>query len=289
MVLRTLVTNYLREQAQSKLYETARSSLASQPGEQAEPSPPPPCEIAVIFGLGVEAGGLIDALENAVTTRYATFVEHTGLLRGRQLVVVEAGIGQPAAAAATAEVIALHQVRWVISAGFATALDGSLRRGHIVMAEEVADLHGHHIRVEVHVQRESLVGNPGLHLGRILTVEHVLRTAEEKHRLGSNHAALCADMETLGVLEACQQRHVPCLSVRLITDAADDELPHEIERMLDQKSLAGKLGAAAGAIWKHPGTIKEMWQLKEEAIKASDRLAKFLCGVVENLPRSAEL
>ena len=77
------------------------------------------------------------------------------------------------------------------------------------------------------------------------------------------------------------------MSVRIITDTVDEELPKEIERMLDQKSLAAKLGAAAGAIWKHPSTVKDMWQLKEESLRASDRLARFLVGVVANLPLAA--
>jgi adenosylhomocysteine nucleosidase len=193
-------------------------------------------------------------------------------------------MGQQTATAATLDVISLHQVKCVISAGFATGLDVSLKRGHILMADEVADIHGQHLPVDLHVRRESLTDNPALHIGRLLTIDHLLRTAEEKHRLGENHAALAANMETLGVAQACQQRGVRFLAVSIISDTVDDELPKEIELISDQKSLAAKLGAAAGALWKQPSMIKEMWQLKEDAIKASDRLAKSLAGVVENLP-----
>ncbi|MGE3778612.1 MAG: hypothetical protein AB7F89_15620, partial [Pirellulaceae bacterium] len=254
MVLRTLVTNYLREQAQAKIYEAARQSLHAQP--DGPPAPPPTCEIAIVFATGVEAGGLVDTLEQAITTRCANFDEHTGIIHGRPVVLVESGVGRVAASSAAAEVITLHQVQSVISAGFGTALEGTLKRGHIVMADEVTDLHGRHFPVPVHIQRESLVNNPSLHLGRQLTVEHPLRSAEEKHRLGENHGALCADMESIGVVELCQQRQLPFVSVRIITDTVDDELPPEIVRMLDLRSLAGNLGAAAGALFKLPSTIK---------------------------------
>jgi adenosylhomocysteine nucleosidase len=283
MVLRTLVTNYLREQAQTRLYEAAQVRNQAAEGE---PKEPPPCDVAIVFAVGVEAGGLVDVLTDVVTTRCAAFVEHVGMLGERQVVVVESGVGHAAAALATTEVIALHHVKWVIGAGFATGLDEPLKRGHFLLANEIVDAHGLRIAADLHLRPESLVGNPGLHVGRLLAVEHALRTAEEKHRLGQNHAALAADMESLGIAQACQQRSVPFLAVRIINDGVNDELPPDIERMLDQKSLAGKLGAAAGALWKQPGTIKVMWQLKEDALKASDRLARFLTGVVENLPLS---
>jgi adenosylhomocysteine nucleosidase len=153
------------------------------------------------------------------------------------------------------------------------------------MADEVVDSHGHHIPVDLHVKRESLEHNPGLRVGRLLTLDLPLHSAEEKHRLGQNHDVLACDMETLGVARACQSRQVPFLSVRIISESVHDELPKGLERMREQKSLAGKLGAAAGALWNRPGTIKEMWQLKEDAFRASDRLAKFLAGVVANLPK----
>lgn len=70
----------------------------------------------------------------------------------------------------------------------------------------------------------------------------------------------------------------------LISDAIDDELPLEIENLLAQKTLAGKLGAAAGAVMHRWGAAKDLWNLREDALKASDRLANFLRGVVRQLP-----
>src|SRR6185295_15522441 len=91
------------------------------------------------------------------------------------------------------------------------------------------------------------------------------------------------DMETFGVAEVCQERGVPLLAIRIISDGVDDELPSEIENLLAQKTLAGKLGAAAGAVFRRPSAAKDLWRLREDALKASDRLAKFLVGVVGQL------
>jgi hypothetical protein len=44
-----------------------------------------------------------------------------------------------------------------------------------------------------------------------------------------------------------------------------------------------RLGAAVSAILKRPGSIKDMWRLREQGMDAAERLAGFLEGVVEQL------
>ena len=282
MLLRALLMNYLREHATEQIVQATRG--ASGQAQSGEPIAPMQCDVAIVFTLGIEAGGLADLLTDVVTMRCSTFVEHVGKLNGRPIVLVETGTGADAAAAVTREAIALHKVSWIIAAGFGSGLRTELRRGHILMADEIADVHGQHVSVDLHVRRDSLTSNTSLHVGRLLTVDHVLHEAEEKHRLGSNHDAMACDMESLGVATECHRQSVRFLSVKIISEGVDDALPKEVERVIGQKTIAGKLGAAAGALWNRPSSVKDMWQLKEDAIKMSDRLAKFLIGVVGNLP-----
>src|SRR5438067_10389484 len=120
--------------------------------------------------------------------------------------------------------------------------------------------------------------------GRLLSVDSILREAAERRRLAEQHQAIACDMESFAIAETCRDLGVPCLVVRIISDAVDDELPPEIEHLLKQTSLAGKIGAAAGAIMKRLGAARDLWKLREDALKASDRLAKFLARVVSQLP-----
>jgi adenosylhomocysteine nucleosidase len=236
-----------------------------------------------MFALGIESGGLVDLLKGAETSRHPHGTEHAGKLGGREVVIVESGVGQKAAARATAEAIRFYQPRWVISAGFAGGLTDELRRGHIVMADEIANLSGQKITVELQVDRQSIAASKGLHVGRLLTVDSILREPAERRQVAQDHQAIACDMESFAVADVCRQHGVPLMAVRVISDAVDDELPPEIEHLLAQKSLAGKLGAATGAILKRFSAAKDLWKLREDALKASDRLAKFLSGVVEQL------
>jgi adenosylhomocysteine nucleosidase len=303
MLLRWLIDNYVRDAAQGKVREVI-GDLAerSLPRLESQPSPATnlarhepdsgrptrdeeflPCDVAFIYALGIESGGLADLLQGAETSRHAHGVERAGKLTGREVAVIDGGVGQKAAARATAEAIKFYQPRWVISAGFAGGLDEKLRRGHIVMADEVSNLAGQRLAVGMKIDPRSLAGMKGLHIGRLLTIDAILRQPAERHRLAEQHGAIACDMETYAVAEVCQQRGVPLFAIRIISDAVDDELPPEIEHLLAQKSLAGKLGAATGAILRRFSAAKDLWKLREDAIKASDRLAKFLVGVVEQL------
>ena len=123
----------------------------------------------------------------------------------------------------------------------------------------------------------------GLHVGRLLTVNDVIRKPDERRKLYDDHQALACDMETFAVADACRELGVKLISVRLITEAVDDELPPEVAHLLAQTTLAAKVGAAASALLSRFSAAKDFWQLREDALKASDRLAKFLRGVVEQL------
>jgi adenosylhomocysteine nucleosidase len=292
MILRWLVANLVRQHAKQHIFDAvaqvARGAVQTETGtqvdEHGEPlPPPPPAEIVFVFALPVEANGLIDKLTDVVKMRCPGFVEHAGYLAGRRVAVIETGVGCVAAQRATEAAIKLHQPAWIISTGFAGALTEDLRRGHIVMADRVVDTQGQQLEIGMRMDQAAIDASPSLHVGTLLTVDQLIRTRDEKERLGNEHCAIACDMETAAVARTCQQTKVRFISVRIISDALEDELPKEIERFLDQKTIASKLGAAAGAIVKRPSSLKDMWKLQEEALKATDRLARFVSSVVDQL------
>jgi adenosylhomocysteine nucleosidase len=300
MLLRWLVNQYLRDAAQQKVQEVVSNVLTERPPRKSaetttpQPTESPatevegdddflPCDVAFIFALGIESGGLVDCLKSDETSRHKHGIERAGKLDGREVVIVESGIGATAAARATKAAIDFYKPQWVISAGFAGALHEDLRRGHVLMADTVASEQGEQLSVGIKLQPHVLSATKGLHVGRLLSVDRLIRRADERHKLHEQHAALACDMETFAVAQTCRDASTRLLSVRIISDAVDDELPLEIENLLTQKSLAGKLGAAAGAVMHRWGAAKDLWNLREDALKASDRLAKFLRGVVGQL------
>jgi adenosylhomocysteine nucleosidase len=242
-----------------------------------------PCDVLFLFAMGIESGGLVDSLKGVETTRLAHGIERAGKLDGREVAIVESGVGQKAAARAARAAIEFYQPRWVVSAGFAGALAPELRRGHVLLADRVSSETGSELQVGIKLAPETVAATKGLHVGRLLTVDRLIRQPEERTALGEKHAALACDMESYAVAEVCRDLGAKLISVRIISDAVDDTLPPEVENLLGQRSLAGKLGAAAGAMFRRPSAAKDLWNLREDALKASDRLAKFLRGIVGQL------
>jgi adenosylhomocysteine nucleosidase len=273
----------------------AAAEAASQSAGQAQAAPqqeqpkqqPPVCHVGLVCALGIEAGGLVDRLAGVVRTEGAGFKAHEGGLDGRRIVIVESGVGRERAARATEALILGHRPRWIVSAGFAGALDERLARGDLLMADSIVDTHDRQLALDFKLASSSAPA-PHMHVGRLLTVDRVIRDPREKRELGQRHAALAVDMESMAVAEVCRNEKVRFLSVRVIVDAVDQALPHDIDLLVKKKSTAGRLGAAAGAIFRRPSSIKDMWQLKEDALVASERLAKFLTGVIGQLPKTAE-
>jgi adenosylhomocysteine nucleosidase len=278
MLLRSLVSGMARDMAQQSLQQAVQQAGAEPRIDDA------PCEVLVMFALSVESGGLFDMLDDPSTTKANSFVEYSGRLDGRRVVIVNSGVGREQAALATRNAVALHRPAWVISAGFAGGLVDSVRRGHIVLANQVIDPEGNQAEIRLAVDQDALALNDRLHSGRLVTVDEILATEVAKRSAAERFGAIACDMETSAVVRVCAGEKAKCFSVRIISDAVDDHLPPEVATLLLQKSWAGKIGAATGALFKRPSSALDMWQLKEDALKATDRLAKFLRSMIGQLP-----
>jgi len=150
-----------------------------------------------------------------------------------------------------------------------------------VMADGLVDLAGRTLSTGLKLDPASV--SPSLHVGRLLSVDRILREPEEKRALAQQHGAIACDMESFAVAEVCRQAGVRLMSVRVVSDTVDDRLPPEIEKLLAETTLVGKLGTAAGAIFNRFSAIGDMWQLYEDALKCSQRLAKFLRSMLPQM------
>jgi len=249
----------------------AQVTAAPPPAEE-----PKPCHLGIVFALGIEAGCLEDTLQGSVVIRGNELVAREGGLGGRRVVVIRCGAGRQKAAAATELLIDGHRPQRVISAGFAGGLSPSLKRHDILIADRLIDADGREMPLDLSPGLAATATQPGVHRGPLLTLDRVVRLPSEKRQLFGRYGALAVEMETAAVAEVCRSRQVAFSSIRVINDPADEELPRDMEHLLVQKTEVARLGAALGAIWRRPGSAKDMYQLGENALVASTRLAKFL-------------
>ncbi len=284
MPFRSLIQAWLANAAKAKMREavvqTAQQQLTEAAAAPSASGELKPCEIGIVFALGIESGCLEDRLDGCVTIRGHDFVAREGGLKGRRVVLALSGAGRTRAVHVTEALIDGHQPKWVISAGFAGGLSPRLKRNDILLANRVILAENGELPLQWPANVAALAERADVHVGALLSVDRLVRLPRQKRLLGERHGAMAVDMETFGVAEVCRRREVPFVAVRVIHDGVDDLLPDDVEHLLVQKTSAARLGAAFGAILRRPGSVKDMYQLRENALVASDRLAKCLAEVI---------
>ena len=236
-------------------------------------------DVGIVCALRMELAPFLDRCERVRKYAGGDFVFRGGRYDEIRIVVVECGPGYDKARRATQALIDAHSPLWVLSAGFSGALLPEMQIGHIAMADSIVDVHGHELTVELNVSSDP---QKGLHVGRFVTSDELVRTVKQKQALAERHQAIAVDMESLAVAQVCRDMKTRFLAVRTISDDLSADLPPEVLSVLGSSGTV-RLGAAMGSIWKRPGSVKELWKLRETAHRSAERLATFLDGVITQL------
>ncbi len=236
-------------------------------------------DIGIVSALPMELTPFLDRCDRVRKYTGGDFKFRGGRYNEIRIVVVQAGLGYAKTRRATQALIDAHTPPWVLASGFCGALRPEMKIGEVVMADSVVDVHGHELTVDLKLPGE---GQPGLHVGRIVTADAMIRSVQQKRELAEQHEAIAVDMESLAVAQVCRDTKTRFLAVRVVSDDLSADLPPEVLSVVGPTGTM-RLGAALGAVWKRPGSVKEMWQLRESAQHAAEQLASFLDGVVTQL------
>lgn len=227
----------------------------------------------------MELNHFFDRCERVRTLTGGGFRFRGGRLGGIRVASVESGAGVHKAERATRALIDGHAPSWVIACGFAGALRADVKIGDIVVSNSVVDQNDASLETPHGMQADPA---NGLHVGPVLTADHIVRFVDERRSLAAEFGAIACDMESHAVATVCREAKIPLMIVRAITDDLSADLPAEVHALL-ASSGAGRLGATVGALWNRPESAKDLWKLREHAVLAARRLAPFLAGVVEQL------
>jgi adenosylhomocysteine nucleosidase len=253
----------------------------SAPGSAAVAPPPVSADVGLVAALPIEVAPLLARFRHV--RKYAsprqTVVE--GECGGKIVAAVVGGVGVRAAYRGAELLVAGHRPRWILSTGFGGALDPALRRNDVVLVDRVVS----EIEGEPSLEINLALSEPGsgLQRGSLLTVNQIIRSAAEKAALRQRHNCHVVDMETYAVAAYCASRGIRFLAVRVISDEATAELPPEVLSILGPTG-GYRIGAAVGAVWKRPSSLKRLWTLREHAREAADRLARILPSLIAQLP-----
>ena len=197
------------------------------------------------------------------------------------VLVVETGIGQVNVARTLDWLLARpkfdgvpYEPKLLIFAGFAGSLTEALRVGDIVLADEVSDEHGHSWRTTWPETLPEGAWKPPLHCGRLLTVDRLSATPDQKRRLREQHQAVAVDMESAIFAARCTEAGVPFACVRAISDETGTTLAPELVSLLDRGGVS--LWRVLLALARRPSLLPELMRLARDTQQASIQLGKAL-------------
>jgi adenosylhomocysteine nucleosidase len=256
------------------------SSGGTRRGQLTAAPPPVPVDVGIVVALPIEVSPLLDRFTDV--RKYAakgqTIVE--GQLAGKLVALVLTGPGRARAQRGAERLIDGHRPRWIVSAGFAGSLDPAIARNDVILPVEVVNVEGRRFATDSPVG--GLASLAGQRRGRLLTTDDVILKAEHKARLRVAHEADMVDMETSSVAALCAERGVKFLSLRVVSDDATTDLPPEVLTILGG-SGGYRIGAAVGAIWRRPSSLKDLLALRTKAIEASEVLTKTLMMLIPRI------
>jgi adenosylhomocysteine nucleosidase len=238
------------------------------------------CDAGIVFALATEADAFAARVEGAATCSGA-FDFHEGLLGARRVAWVVCGPGMAAAGRAADLLIDGHRPRHLVSAGFAGGLDPALARGAAVVARRSLRERRPPLDLLAPACPEAVAG------GDIVTVDAVVATKAAKRDLHAATGAAIVDMECRAVAERAAAAGVPCISVRVVSDGADDYLPPDILRLVTPQSALRRAGAALALLGRRPAAASTLWRLWENAVIDGRTLAGALEATIGLLPAAA--
>jgi adenosylhomocysteine nucleosidase len=167
-----------------------------------------------------------------------------------------------------------YRPKMILSAGFAGSLSEELHVGDIVLAEEIADEQGGLWQTTWPKELPAGEWRPLLHRGRLLTVDRIVASPEEKRVVGMKHGAIAADMESATVARLCTERGIAFGCIRAISDDMRTPLSPRLASLLrDGRVDPFRL---LGSLFLKPTLIRELWRLARHTSFAGEQLGTAL-------------
>jgi adenosylhomocysteine nucleosidase len=202
--------------------------------------------VVVVMALGVER---------------ACLRRHSGRPGGSRLLLAQSGPGAERAAAAAAVALA-SGASALVSWGLAGGLDSDLAPGDVVLPRLVSSLRGEAFGVDSgwHAAIEAgLRGAVTVRVADVVSVPGALTTPADKTAAAAACGAGAADMESAAVAAAAARAGARFAAVRVIVDTANDFLPADAERWIDERGER-RFGRALAAAFQ-PAQWRELWIL----------------------------
>ena len=167
-----------------------------------------------------------------------------------------------------------------IATGFSGALKEELKPGAIIAPEQVLSRATGKRTDSGRNLMHAAVRDGATRINTLLTVDEVVKTAEEKASLAPFAEAV--DMESFAILQAARAKKLTAVVIRVISDSFNQDLPVDIDTMVDKYGKV-HIGNAVRYVATHPLSLPALLRLGRDSRTAAEALAHFLEAYIKKL------
>jgi len=162
-----------------------------------------------------------------------------------------------------------ERFEYLISSGFAGALDKDLRVGHLLVSENFSSPH-------LRDSPQLALADETTFLGKLLSVPRMVEATGERESLHQKTGAAAVDMETETIAELCAAHDLPLLSVRAISDTAGEPFPAPAHVLFDVAKQETNFVRLGSYLLTHPAAFGRLNAFRERIAIARRALAEAL-------------
>jgi nucleoside phosphorylase len=174
----------------------------------------------------------------------------------------------------------------VLTCGFAGGLNPDLKLGDVVFETEFffSRSRGDETQTNQNLETPYVVSYnkivaAGAKPAKFFCAERIATTVAEKKKLRAESGADAVEMESAAIHAVCRERGIPCATMRVISDTANEDLPLDFNA-LAKPDMNLDYGKLAWAIARSPGKIGALLKLRKQTRFAAERLAVVLVKLI---------
>src|SRR5205809_441197 len=230
--------------------------------------------IAVTFALPTESSEFLSRLRNKSRADRNGITTIRGKIGDREVDVLHTGVGEKVCRQRLGKFLENQQFDFLISTGFAGALNDELHSGDLLLARNFSTVNL--------TERQSFPSLP-IHQADLLTMAALIDSSEERNEIARSTDAAAVDMETEFIARACAEHGIPLLSLRVITDTPREPFPAPVHVLFDIAKQRTDLPKLAAFFLAHPTRVPRLIQFARRITNARKTLANALVTLLREL------
>ncbi len=228
--------------------------------------------IAITFALPSESSDLVGQLQ--ALRRHDHLL--TGKIDNREVAILHTGVGAKNCNARLEILLHKTRPRLVISSGFAGAVSEELRVGDLILAQNFSD-------PELLGGAERILRDREPRRVKLFTSTSIVDSIAERNEIARSAGAAAVDMETGAIVAACDVHGVPLLSLRAISDTAQQPFPIRPSVLFDIERQQTSYGRLFAYLIRHPGSVSSLLQFARRIARVRASLTDAIVALVREL------